>query len=75
LWLGLDECYATWELEKDIPPHIIKEFKESTAVVADEISARNMAQTATTLTVANLTTEPQAKKSKTERITVVKDDG
>jgi len=53
----------------------IRIIKESTVVVAGEISARNMAQTATTLTVANLTTEPQAKKSKTERITVVKDDG
>ena len=33
LWLGMDDCRFTWEQEKDVPTHIIKEYEEK-AIIA-----------------------------------------
>jgi len=63
-----------WELEKDIPQHII-EYEESATTEVEEVSSRNVGQTATILNVANSTTKLQANKAKTDRVVVNKDDG
>ena len=35
LWLGLDDCFATWEDENDLPQGVVEEFetKENIATV------------------------------------------
>lgn len=76
LWLGVDDCHATWELEKDIPANLIKEFEESTAVDVETIAMRSLGQTSNILNVIKHdSTKPQIKKCKMDRHTVAIDDG
>ena len=76
LWLGVDDCYATWELEKDIPANLITEFEECTAVEVETIPTRSLGQTSNILNVIKCdSTKPQVKKCKMDRHTIATDDG
>ena len=62
LWLGMDDCHFTWEQEKDVPTHIIKENEESATVAVNEISRKSMGQSSSILNVtSNDRTDPESK--------------
>ena len=71
LWLGMDDCHFTWEQEKDVPTHIIKEYEEKAIVAVNEISRRSMGQSSSILNVTlNERTDPESKRPKIERIVI-----
>lgn len=49
----MDDCHFTWEQEKDVPTHIIKEYEESTIVTVNEISRESMGQSSRILNVTD----------------------
>lgn len=76
LWLGVEDCYATWELEKHIPSQLIKEFEESALLEIDEISSKSVGQTSKILNITRSdNAKHQLKKSKIDRTTIDMDNG
>ena len=72
----MEDCYATWELEKDIPSQLIKEFEESALLEIDEISSKSMGQTSKILNITRSdSAKHQPKKSKIDRTTIDMDNG
>ena len=61
----MDDCFATWEVEKDIPANVIKEFEECAELEVERISTRSMGQTCNVLNVVKSdNTKPHLKKCK-----------
>lgn len=72
----MEDCYATWELENDIPANLIKEFEESTALEVETISTRSMGQICNILNVIkDDSIKPHIKKCKMDRHVIAIDDG
>ena len=54
LWLGKEECKVTWEPEENVPPSIVKEFKQGLLSFAtEEVHSSGLGQTMHTLTVSH----------------------
>ena len=77
LWLGMDDCYTSWEQEEAIPAAVLREFEAQISVNVNETCCDNIGHTLHTLGITTKEKlQPETlKKPKTDRIVLEEDNG
>jgi hypothetical protein len=78
VWLGVEDCYTSWEKEENVPCSIIDEFNSQMEVLVEEESQQQNGHTCCILRVGKRNekvVQPNKKVKKCDRIVIGENSG